>query len=245
MTPQERQSLQLLLSQLTQVKGIAKDAEAERMIAEAVAQQPDAAYLLVQRTMILEQALNAAKEQIRELEARVNPSAAGGGSSSFLNANAWGNSGGSATGPARGQETSVTGRPLPGNAPEYGGAPVYPATQPPAASAGFGRGGMSGFLGGGGGSMLGTLAATAAGVAGGAFLFQGIENLLGHRGEHAANPLTGQQDALTDPLAKSSLFDEPSSGTDDSSQDSLFSDDNLSDDLFSDNSDFSDDSNEV
>lgn len=32
------------------------------------------------------------------------------------------------------------------------------------------------------GSFLGTAAATAAGVAGGAFLFQGIESLLGHHG---------------------------------------------------------------
>ena len=39
-----------------------------------------------------------------------------------------------------------------------------------------------GFLSGGAGSILGTVAATAAGVAGGAFLFQGIENLMGHHG---------------------------------------------------------------
>ena len=32
------------------------------------------------------------------------------------------------------------------------------------------------------GSFLGTAAATAAGIAGGAFLFQGIESLLGHHG---------------------------------------------------------------
>ncbi len=38
-----------------------------------------------------------------------------------------------------------------------------------------------GFLSGGFGSALGSIATTAAGVAGGAFLFQGIEHLLGRR----------------------------------------------------------------
>jgi hypothetical protein len=43
-------------------------------------------------------------------------------------------------------------------------------SQPPAASPGFFGGGLSG--------TLGTVAATAAGVAGGAFLFQGIEHMM-------------------------------------------------------------------
>jgi hypothetical protein len=42
--------------------------------------------------------------------------------------------------------------------------------------------------------MLGNIAATAAGVAGGAFLFQGLEHLLGG---HAGNGFLGPQSALT------------------------------------------------
>jgi hypothetical protein len=47
-----------------------------------------------------------------------------------------------------------------------------------------------------GGGMLGNIAATAAGVAGGAFLFQGLEHLLGG---HAGNGFLGPQHALTSP----------------------------------------------
>jgi hypothetical protein len=210
MTPQEHQALQLLLSQLTQIREIPKDAEAERLINEAMAKQPDAAYLLVQRTMLLEQALESAKAQIARLEAQAAPAPAG---ASFLDANAWGNVGtqnGAGT-------TSVTGRPLADNMPQLRAMPAP----------GFGRVGNSGFLGGG--SMLGTLAATAAGVAGGAFLFQGIGNLLDqHRAQEAgakeagakeaasgAEHDAGQTDATTDqwPLA-----------------DNLFEDNNFSDD---------------
>jgi hypothetical protein len=57
-----------------------------------------------------------------------------------------------------------------------------------------------GFLRGGMGGMLGNVAATAAGVAGGAFLFQGLEHLLGN---HAGNGFLGTQsgfNSLTQPV---------------------------------------------
>jgi hypothetical protein len=165
MTPQEHQALQSLLSQLTQIRGVTKDPQAESMIADAVATQPDAAYLLVQRAMILEQALEAAKARIAELE-RQSQSVAQSGN--FLDANAWGNAGG-ARQVGSSAERSVTGAELPAN-PVSGNPPPYYPNQARAASPGpFG----------GAGSMLGTVAATAAGVAGGAFLYQGIGNLLG------------------------------------------------------------------
>ncbi|MFL6676149.1 MAG: DUF2076 domain-containing protein [Massilia sp.] len=182
MSPQDRQLLQDFLNQLTQVRGIVKDPEADAMIARAVAQQPDAAYLLVQRALLLDQALNNAKAEIAALQnqLRGTPQAAGG----FLDPNAWGNSG--------------TARPAAATPP----APLAPAPyqmppQPAAAAAG------PGFMRGGMGGMLGNIAATAAGVAGGAFLFQGIENLMGH---HSGNGLLAQQnDAATQPNAFSSL----------------------------------------
>jgi hypothetical protein len=57
-------------------------------------------------------------------------------------------------------------------------------------------GNAGGFLRGAGGGMLGNIAATAAGVAGGAFLFQGLEHLLG---AHAGNGFLGPQSALSKP----------------------------------------------
>jgi hypothetical protein len=234
MTPQEHQALTTLLSQLTQIRGIPKDPEAESMIAQAVAQQPDAAYLLVQRAMLLEQALDAARAQIADLERRVEtapPPARGG---SFLDANGWGNSAGGA---ARGmEEQSVTGRPLPpAGQGAYAGAPAPGASGVQAAPAARGRG--PGMFGGGGGSMLGTLAATAAGVAGGAFLFQGIGNLLGNHhpaASQASADATPASDAA--PLADSSASS--FSSTDQSARDDATTDSSFLDDSFAGDSSF-------
>jgi hypothetical protein len=163
MTPQESQILQDFLTQLEQAKGVAKDPQAEALIAAAVAKQPDAPYLLVQRALLVEQALNAAKAQIAELQKQQASSAAGG--SSFLNSGStWGRPNADAIRPAAPPSTAPQTAP-PSNAPQAAPQAARPS-----------------LLGGGGGSFLGTVAATAAGVAGGAFLFQGIENLMGHHG---------------------------------------------------------------
>jgi uncharacterized protein len=153
MTPQERQVLQDFLMQLTEAKGISKDSEADAMISSASARQPNALYLLVQRSLLQAQALNNAQAQIAQLqsdrEGNKNPSGA-----SFLDSgNAWGR---------QNAEAPRVQQP----APMFGS--VLAAVAKP------------GFLNGGTGGLLGTVAATAAGVAGGAFLFQGIENLMGH-----------------------------------------------------------------
>ena len=55
MTPQETQMLQDFLDQLTRAQVATKDHEAQILIARAFAQQPDAAYLVVQRALLLEQ----------------------------------------------------------------------------------------------------------------------------------------------------------------------------------------------
>ena len=161
MTPQERSLLESFLAQLAQVRSVKKDPEAERLIAQAVELQPDATYLLVQRALLLGQALEQAKARIAALE-----QAEAGRGQGFLdpNASGWGNPGSAGyRGPA--------GAPAPQYAPVYGAPPpAYPVYGAPAPGGGF-----SGFLG--------QAAATAAGVAGGEFLFQGIENMFGgHHG---------------------------------------------------------------
>ncbi|MDB5728055.1 MAG: hypothetical protein JWQ00_1260 [Noviherbaspirillum sp.] len=173
MTPQETHALQDLLHQLVQVRGITKDPDADALISRAVAQQPDAPYLLVQRAMLLEQALTSAKARITQLENEceanrsraMSTSNAGG---SFLDsATAWGRS---AVSPARHAEMPSPQGQMPAEqqAPMPGGAA------------------RRSFLGGGGSSFLGNMAATAAGVAGGAFLFHGIGSLLGNH-DQASN----------------------------------------------------------
>jgi hypothetical protein len=53
-----------------------------------------------------------------------------------------------------------------------------------------------GFFGNGMGSMLGTMAATAAGVAGGAFLYQGLENMWQSHHQPATHDGSGQHGLL-------------------------------------------------
>ena len=165
MTSQERALLQEFLQRLIQIRGIEKDPHADALIAQAVAQQPDAAYLLVQRALLLEQALDAAKVEIAQLNDRLR----GGGERGFLaEANRWGQS----EQTAQRATLSVSGRPI----------PAEPASASPAPVALPSRAPLGGFLG--------QAAATAAGVAGGAFLFQGLESLLGRHdglGSHDQN----------------------------------------------------------
>ena len=180
MSLQETQALETFLNQLVQARAGAKDPQAEALIADAMAKQPEAAYLLVQRSMLLDQALAAAKAQITHLQSQLQAAqeargAQGtqGASSSFLDpANAWGNSAGAA--PVRSSVPAVA----PVSAP-YAAQPQV-AAMPPS---------RPGFLSGAFGGTLGNIAATAAGVAGGAFLFQGIENLLHH---NSGNGFLGQ-----------------------------------------------------
>jgi heme/copper-type cytochrome/quinol oxidase subunit 4 len=143
MTPQDTQMLQDFLNQLTRAQIATKDPEAEILIARAFAQQPDAAYLVVQRALLLEQALKRAEAQIAQFQQK---------SSSFVGTRAW----------------NVEPRPAPGAAPASA-EPLPPRAVPHSPEAG-----------GPWSSFLGNAAATAAGVAGGAFLFHGLENLFGH-----------------------------------------------------------------
>jgi len=76
MTPQENQLLRAFLTQLMQAQLTVRDPEVETLINRAIAQQPDAAYLLVQRALLLERALGQARAQIANLQAQ--------GGSSFL-----------------------------------------------------------------------------------------------------------------------------------------------------------------
>ena len=61
MTPDELAHLTSLLEQLVRIRGVRKDPAADSVIQRALEQQPDAGYLLVQRVLLLEQALDQAK----------------------------------------------------------------------------------------------------------------------------------------------------------------------------------------
>ncbi|MBQ5946584.1 DUF2076 family protein [Massilia sp. ST3] len=152
MSPSDAQLLHDFLGQLVQARGIQKDPEADALIQRAVQQQPDAAYLLVQRALLMEQALDSARARIAALENQVNTAqqSRGGG---FLD-HVWGR-----------------GRSQHAHAPQHyqhAHSPSYQHAIPGA----MGRGG----------GFLGTMAATAAGVAAGSFLFHGLDNLFHDHG---------------------------------------------------------------
>ena len=73
MTADERDQLMYFLGTLRQQSGQPKDPLADGLIREALAQQPDALYQLVQRCMALQQALDAATVQTSGAPVSANP----------------------------------------------------------------------------------------------------------------------------------------------------------------------------
>jgi hypothetical protein len=187
MTSQEQQLLHDLFQRLAQAQGAPKDVQAEAEVRKGLVAVPDAAYWLAQRTLLLEQGLQQAQQQIGRLQQQVAQDGMSGaqqGAGSFLSSGLdtqFGRAPEHAGERGFGQEPGYAGdrstRPqqAPGWRERWFGAaprvaaPAVPAyVQAPSA----------------GGSFLGNAAASAAGVAGGMFLFNGLENLLG--GRHGA-----------------------------------------------------------
>ena len=86
----EREQLTTFLQQLAQAQAGAKDEEAQAMIAGTFARQRDAAYLVVQRALLLDAALQDAQVQITQLKAQLAQQRPAPSTSSFLDATAWG-----------------------------------------------------------------------------------------------------------------------------------------------------------
>jgi hypothetical protein len=214
MNTQEMQALENFLNQLVQARGVAKDPQADSLIARAVAQQPDAAYLLVQRSLLVEQALNAAKAQIATLQSQLQATQSAP-ERGFLDPAAWGNT------------PSASPRPAMG-AP----APMIPAYAQPAAMPQQVQAASPGFFGGRLGGTLGTVAATAAGVAGGAFLLQGIEHMM-HPGG-AAGFMNPSGMASFSPPVENTTVNNYFEGDSSSDSGSSFNNDLIADDTTSD-----------
>lgn len=168
MQQQERDLISGLFDRLKPFESQPRDGEAESFIKGLAVQQPAAPYLLVQTVLVQEQALQAAQARIAELEARAGTAqpAAAGFLGSAPQIGPWGGAAASAAPRASVPSTAPSSRsPLQ--------AALSPQQQQPQA----------------GGSFLRTAMATAAGVAGGALLFEGIRGLMG------SNPFGQQQTA--------------------------------------------------
>ncbi len=160
MSPEERQLIAGLFERTKSAASTPRDQEAEAFINEQVKAQPAAPYLLAQTVIVQEQALQGANARIEELDARVQEleSKPAGG---FLG----GLFGGPRPAPQQARPTGPWGQ-QPGMNPVAGGyAPQGWGQQQPASD--------------GGGFLKGALG-TAAGVAGGVLLADGIRSLFTH-----------------------------------------------------------------
>jgi hypothetical protein len=183
MTPQERKLLDELFDRLATLENNPRDPEAVKAINDGLMRAPNALYPLVQSVLVQDEALKRANARIQELESELGVQPGQPAQQpSFLDQmrdTLFGK-----PGPTQGSVPSVrpgaqTERSPWSNAGQQGG----PSYQPPQSGAPWNnpQAQSPGF---GGGSFLGTAAATAAGVVGGALLMNSIRGMFGSGGGH-------------------------------------------------------------
>jgi uncharacterized protein len=172
MTPQEESMLNDLIGRVEQTQLTEKDPEAEQLLNQRLARNPNALYILAQTVLVQNYALEQAQGQLNQLRQQTQaPQQQPAHSTSFL-------------GNLLGHRDPAPPPPPPPQ-PGYGASPYgQPWNQPPAYQA-PGYGPPPPAVPGGGSSFLRTAATTAAGVAAGALAFQGIESLMGGVGHSA------------------------------------------------------------
>jgi len=178
MTPQERKLIDELFDRLASLESNPRDADAVRAINEGLQRAPNALYPLVQTALVQDEALKRADARIRELEDELElepgePVKQPG----FLD-----NMRDALLGKPQGSVPSV--RPgAPAAASPWGNTSAPP---PNYAQGGYGAPPHPGSAGG---SFLGTAAATAAGVVGGALLMNSFRGMFGghNQGQSAFN----------------------------------------------------------
>jgi len=211
MTPQERQLIDELFDRLARLETAPRDGDAEHAIADGIARAPHAIYPLVQTVLVQDEALKRADNRIRELTGEGADSPSTGG---FLDSmrQALGGHPGTASVPS--VHASVSTEP---DARWNSGSATTPAA--PAH----------------GGSFLGTAAASAAGVIGGALLLNTIGSMFGHRGASAFAPFPQDNapwgnDGSSGNLAREAGIDDIGNSAGGAAQSAgLFNDDDASD----------------
>ncbi|WP_296265958.1 DUF2076 domain-containing protein [Pseudomonas sp. UBA6562] len=182
MNSEEQRLIDGLFDRLRQAEAAAepRDAQAQARIEEHLRRQPAAAYYMAQAILVQEAALKRLDEQNKQLEADLRQARAqsgpasesGSGGGGFLSS-LFGGSTKPGNPPAQSRPNSPPVGAGGWREPVPGSAPAQPYANPaPAGNAAPARGAAGSFLGG---AMQ-----TAAGVAGGVLLAQGISSLFGH-----------------------------------------------------------------
>jgi hypothetical protein len=257
MTPQERQLIDDLFGRLARLESAPRDPEAVAAISQGLQQAPNAVYALVQTVLVQDEALKRAHSRIEELEQAQAPqqTQSSGGFLDSMRDSIFGSSQSQPRGSVPNVPPPDTSRPV-----WNSGQAVGPQGQGGYQQGGYqGQGGYQqgggydqgmqprgGIFGGGGGSFLGTAAATAAGMVGGSLLLNSFRGMMGggsHQafgdsnaiGEHSSqSPWGGDQsggslarDAGIDDIGKSDsghgeragLFDQASNNDSDDDND--------------------------
>lgn len=186
MNTQERQLIDELFDRLAKLETAPRDQEAEAAIMQGLRRAPNATYALVQTALVQDEALKRANARIEELESHADQRQSGGFLDSMRDA-LFGSSQQQQRGSVPNVRSQEPSRPVWNSGqvnaqldPRYAGGSF--ASGPSYAAPGYGApyGQPSA-----GGSFLGTAAATAAGVIGGAMLMNSIRGLMGG-GAHQA-----------------------------------------------------------
>ena len=194
MSPEERQLITSLFERINQAATAPREPEAEALIADGVKRAPHAPYVMAQAVIVQEEGLKAASKRIEELEDKVRDlesKSQPAQSTSFLGgvaSNLFGGGRSPSGIPSVSPQPQAQPQVQPSSVWNRSSAtvpPVQPTYQQPAPQAGYAQQPMaaptSGF-GGGGSSFLGSAMATAAGVAGGALLYDGLRSAFGGHG---------------------------------------------------------------
>lgn len=214
MTQEERQLVDDLFDRLTKLEGNPRDPDAERAIAEGLKRAPNAVYALVQTALVQDEALRRADARIRELSGEGEQPQEQRGSFLDTMRNAFGGSRTSVPSVRPGAQSGPDPRWNQGGAMPGGTPGANPYAAPAGPQPGFGYGG---------GSFLGTAAASAAGVIGGSLLLNSISSMFGHRGG-SAFASTPQSSPWDNSAASSDLAREAGAGDVGSTQQSAFGD---------------------
>jgi hypothetical protein len=217
MTPQERQLIDDLFDRLARVESAPRDAEAMSAIMQGLRNAPNAIYPLVQTVLLQDEALRRAADRIQQLEqGERQDQGQSGGFLDSMRDKIFGQSN-----QQRGSVPNVP-PPLPESRPVWNSGQVLQQTQGQGQydqgygqsgyGQGYGQGGGYGGPGygqgsyggpqsafGGGGSFLGTAAATAAGVIGGSLLMNSIRGMMGGQHRQAFGDTTSAGDRSGSP----------------------------------------------
>jgi hypothetical protein len=181
MNAEEKLRVARLVTRLARQAETPQDEDAALELAALLKVRPDAPYLLMQRTLMLELALERAQSELAQLRQAQQPGTAAGAEAPLLPAQTPMRPAGL---PSGGWQPGVNPGPAAGTSPGYGPGPG------PGYGPAYASGAATGAAPSAAGGFLRNAAAVGAGVLGGSLLFHGLDSLFhDHGGGHQGSSL--------------------------------------------------------